>query len=238
VGGDSYSVGAAGGWILGGGLLEFEVVTPDCELRGVNTYENKDLFWSLRGGGPGFGLTSDPLHRPFQHEHKIYPIILPRPLKAYLLLKPMFSARSFSGHVLPPHRTPSTNSTIFATNLLASNSAGINRVNLNLQPIMVLSTNLMKVPEIMSLWEVDWHQSVCLRKEKVDPLVDLLAQGQLTPIGGGKVNNSVADATAVQPSSQNSTHHIVLGTGWLTDTPVSTRQLIKMGSTEGTEAGC
>lgn len=70
VGGTSYSVGAAGGWVLGGGhsslspqyglgvdnVLQFEIVTPDGQLRIVNQYQEKDLFWALRGGGTGFGV--------------------------------------------------------------------------------------------------------------------------------------------------------------------------------------
>jgi hypothetical protein len=88
VGGSSYSVGAAGGWVLGGGhsslspqyglgvdsefslielisflddfadVVQFEIVTPDGEVRKVNAYKNQDLFWALRGGGPGFGVSS------------------------------------------------------------------------------------------------------------------------------------------------------------------------------------
>jgi len=87
VGGIAYTVGAAGGWILGGGhsslspqyglgvdseflqgkfqllglidrvdVLQFEIVTPDGASRIANAYQNEDLFWALRGGGPGFGV--------------------------------------------------------------------------------------------------------------------------------------------------------------------------------------
>ncbi|KAI0045108.1 FAD-binding domain-containing protein [Auriscalpium vulgare] len=66
VGGDSNQVGAAGGWIQGGGhsvlsptyglgvdnLLEVEIVTPDGNLQTVNECTNPDLFWAIRGGGP------------------------------------------------------------------------------------------------------------------------------------------------------------------------------------------
>lgn len=37
-------------------VLEFEIVTPDGELRTANEYQETDLFWALRGGGPGFGV--------------------------------------------------------------------------------------------------------------------------------------------------------------------------------------
>jgi hypothetical protein len=37
-------------------VVQFEIVTPDGEVRKANAYKNKDLFWALRGGGPGFGV--------------------------------------------------------------------------------------------------------------------------------------------------------------------------------------
>ena len=66
-GGGCTSVGASGGFIQGsgfgsfskrfgtgaGGVLEFEVVTADGEIRVANASRNPDLFWALRGGGGG-----------------------------------------------------------------------------------------------------------------------------------------------------------------------------------------
>ncbi|KAF9451824.1 FAD-binding domain-containing protein [Macrolepiota fuliginosa MF-IS2] len=71
VGGSDKVVGAAGGWLQGGGqgalspslglgadrALEFKIVTPDGKLRIANECQNTDLFWALRGGGGGtFGV--------------------------------------------------------------------------------------------------------------------------------------------------------------------------------------
>jgi len=85
-GGGCTSVGAAGGFILGGGfgswskkfgtgaagLVEAEVVTADGQVRIANSCQNQDLFWALRGGGGGtFGvvtrvtLRTHPLPRMF-----------------------------------------------------------------------------------------------------------------------------------------------------------------------------
>ncbi len=65
------SVGAAGGWLLGGGhsalspsyglgvdnVLEFTLVTSTGTCLTANTYQHSDLFWALRGGGGGtFGV--------------------------------------------------------------------------------------------------------------------------------------------------------------------------------------
>ena len=72
-GGGCTSVGAAGGFTLGGGfgsfsrrfgtaagnVLELEVVTADGEIVVASANQNPDLFWALRGGGGGtFGIVA------------------------------------------------------------------------------------------------------------------------------------------------------------------------------------
>lgn len=72
-GGGCTSVGACGGFALGGGfgsfskkfgsgsggVLELEVVTADGQVLIANEFINPDLFWALRGGGGGtFGIVS------------------------------------------------------------------------------------------------------------------------------------------------------------------------------------
>jgi len=72
-GGGCTSVGTSGGFIQGGGfgsfskafgtgsggVLEFEVVTADGEVRVVNQHQDPDLFWALRGGGGStFGIVA------------------------------------------------------------------------------------------------------------------------------------------------------------------------------------
>jgi FAD/FMN-containing dehydrogenase len=66
-GGGCTTVGAAGGFTLGGGfgsfskrfgtaagnVLEVEAVTADGEIVVANAYQHPDLFWALRGGGGG-----------------------------------------------------------------------------------------------------------------------------------------------------------------------------------------
>ncbi|KAL1914784.1 uncharacterized protein VTP21DRAFT_7876 [Calcarisporiella thermophila] len=67
VGGADPSVGAAGGFVQGGGhgplspkyglsadnVLQYTVVTADGKLRVANECQNQDIFWALRGGGGG-----------------------------------------------------------------------------------------------------------------------------------------------------------------------------------------
>ncbi|KAF5339816.1 hypothetical protein D9611_009144 [Ephemerocybe angulata] len=72
------TVGAAGGWILGGGhsalspaygfgvdnVLEFKLVTADAKYLTVNAHNNPSLFWALKGGGGGtFGIVTSVTYR-------------------------------------------------------------------------------------------------------------------------------------------------------------------------------
>ncbi|KAG0236152.1 hypothetical protein BGW42_004036 [Actinomortierella wolfii] len=77
VGGADPTVGTSGGYCLSGGhsslsprhglcvdnVLQYKVVTADGKLRVANTYQNQDLFWALRGGGPGFGVVVEAVYR-------------------------------------------------------------------------------------------------------------------------------------------------------------------------------
>ncbi|KAJ5643994.1 uncharacterized protein N7484_006501 [Penicillium longicatenatum] len=80
IAGSSHSVGAAGGYIQGGGhspfgawkglasdnALEFELVVANGSLVTANMYQNTDLFWALRGGGGGtFGVVTRATIRTF-----------------------------------------------------------------------------------------------------------------------------------------------------------------------------
>lgn len=67
VAGSNPTVGMAGGWVLNGGhgvlsqghglgvdrVLEFKVVTPGLGEQIVNSCQNQELFWALRGAGAG-----------------------------------------------------------------------------------------------------------------------------------------------------------------------------------------
>ncbi|KAF5339756.1 hypothetical protein D9611_009136 [Ephemerocybe angulata] len=84
---DTGSVGAAGGWILGGGhsafsgkfglgvdnVLQFTLVNAKGEHVTANAHTNPTLFWALRGGGGGtFGITTTVTYRT----HPIVPLTL------------------------------------------------------------------------------------------------------------------------------------------------------------------
>ncbi|KDQ63536.1 hypothetical protein JAAARDRAFT_169472 [Jaapia argillacea MUCL 33604] len=74
------SVGAAGGWVLGGGhsalspayglgvdnVLQFTIVTSDGQHLVANANSHPDLFWALRGGGGGtFGVVTSVTYRTY-----------------------------------------------------------------------------------------------------------------------------------------------------------------------------
>ncbi len=79
-GGTATSVGAAGGFIQGGGygtwsrmygsaagnMLEAKVITANGQILTVNEYRYPDLFWALRGGGGGtFAIVANMTVRAF-----------------------------------------------------------------------------------------------------------------------------------------------------------------------------
>ncbi|TFY79238.1 hypothetical protein EWM64_g4777 [Hericium alpestre] len=74
------SVGASGGWPLGGGhsilshfyglgvdnILQLTVVLPNASHVVANAFENTDLFWALRGGGgPSFGVVTSTTYKTY-----------------------------------------------------------------------------------------------------------------------------------------------------------------------------
>ncbi|KAJ3039183.1 hypothetical protein HDV00_012506 [Rhizophlyctis rosea] len=71
------SVGASGGYVLGGGhsilspthglaidnILQFTLVMPTGKLITASSCQNTDIFWALRGGGGGFGILLSTTHK-------------------------------------------------------------------------------------------------------------------------------------------------------------------------------
>ncbi|KXN83406.1 6-hydroxy-D-nicotine oxidase [Leucoagaricus sp. SymC.cos] len=81
------SVGAAGGWIQGGGhsafsatyglgvdnAIQFTIVTPSGDHITTNAYEHSDLFWALRGGGAGsWGVITSVTYK----SHDLFPLVM------------------------------------------------------------------------------------------------------------------------------------------------------------------
>ncbi|OBT51152.1 hypothetical protein VE04_08193 [Pseudogymnoascus sp. 24MN13] len=81
MGGECPTVGAAGGFLQGGGVstfhsyarglavdnvLQYKVVVASGELITANAFQNQNLFWALRGGGGGtFGVVTEATVRVF-----------------------------------------------------------------------------------------------------------------------------------------------------------------------------
>ena len=79
LGGGCTSVGASGGFTLGGGfgswskkygtgaanLLQVKIVMADGRVLTANAYQNQDLFWALRGAGFGLGVVTQMTYRTY-----------------------------------------------------------------------------------------------------------------------------------------------------------------------------
>ncbi|KAG0027070.1 hypothetical protein BGZ81_005902 [Podila clonocystis] len=78
VGGAEATVGTSGGYCQGGGhsplsplhglcvdnVLQYKVVTANGKVQVANAYQNKDLFWALRGGGGStFGVVVEAIYK-------------------------------------------------------------------------------------------------------------------------------------------------------------------------------
>ncbi|KAF9011812.1 hypothetical protein BDQ17DRAFT_1503458 [Cyathus striatus] len=83
------TVGAAGGWVMGGGhsafasrhglgvdnVIQFTVVTANGDHITANAYQNADLFWALRGGGGGsWGVVTSVTYKT----HETFPMVMVR----------------------------------------------------------------------------------------------------------------------------------------------------------------
>jgi hypothetical protein len=90
IGGASGTVGATGGFLQGGGhgpltrwkglavdqVLEFEVIMANGRRERVNSCENSDLFWALRGGGAGtFAVVLSVVLRTYPSPSVVYSLL-------------------------------------------------------------------------------------------------------------------------------------------------------------------
>ncbi|KAF9979357.1 hypothetical protein BGZ73_000051 [Actinomortierella ambigua] len=129
VGGSTPTVGAAGGFCLGGGngvlskkhglcvdnVLQYKIVTADGELLVANAYQNQDLFWGLRGGGPGsFGVvvesvlrTHPPLRNILRAQVTIVSFFgstMDTILREFLARHPQWTEDGWSGYAFNVHK--------------------------------------------------------------------------------------------------------------------------------------
>ncbi|KAH7921264.1 FAD-binding domain-containing protein [Leucogyrophana mollusca] len=119
------SVGAAGGWLQGGGhsafaplhglgvdnVIEIKLVTAAGEYLTANTHQHSDLFWALRGGGGGtWGVLTSVTYQT----HPTFPIttvffnatatntaVMKKLFTEFVRIHPALSAASFGGYATP-----------------------------------------------------------------------------------------------------------------------------------------
>ncbi|GKZ26172.1 hypothetical protein AbraIFM66951_010044 [Aspergillus brasiliensis] len=77
-----YGVGAMG-------VCNYEVVLANSQIINANAYENPDLFWALKGGGPNFGIVTkvemNTIPNQIWTEVRIYPLTAAGQLRAALM---------------------------------------------------------------------------------------------------------------------------------------------------------
>ncbi|KIJ13630.1 hypothetical protein PAXINDRAFT_80827 [Paxillus involutus ATCC 200175] len=260
VGGMSFggSVGAAGGWLAGGGhsalsptyglgvdnAIEISVVLSTGEYLTVNSYQNSDLFWALRGGGGGtYGIVTSVTYRT-------YPSI---PLQLYefqanstnssamlqlvgelLRSQPQFTDDGWSGYGSISNQTLSfgymapnmTNETATATTQAWTNYA------LSLEPWGVTSGTVMySYPSFYDLYEPLFStgpsggvnlmfSSRLLSRDTVANKYKEVAQvlidcgATFNMIAGGKVNQIDPDSAGLNPAWRNAVVETVCGFSW------------------------
>jgi FAD/FMN-containing dehydrogenase len=52
--------------------VQYRIVTPSGEILNVNTEENSDLFWGLRGGGGNFGVVTEFIFKLHPQRKTVY----------------------------------------------------------------------------------------------------------------------------------------------------------------------
>ncbi|KAG8722046.1 hypothetical protein FRC09_006928 [Ceratobasidium sp. 395] len=154
VGGAANSVGAAGGWVQGGGhsplgslygmgvdnVLQFRVVNPNSQIVVANSCQNKDLFWALRGGGGGtWGVTLDVTYKTHPPLKQIVGmgitmnVTSPEKFKnlaeTFLRVLPSLSDQGIRGYGVWIARTT------FSISILHPNSPSIEHTNQTIAPI-------------------------------------------------------------------------------------------------------
>ncbi|KDQ14470.1 hypothetical protein BOTBODRAFT_342903 [Botryobasidium botryosum FD-172 SS1] len=152
LGGATSSVGAAGGWALGGGhsflspqyglgvdnILQFAVVTVDGRAQIANQCQNADLFWALRGGGGGLAVATSVTYKTYPAVKNLMTISLQATtnsdlytpfLSTILSLLPAWSDYNISGYTYTAVR--GTTATLFIPN----SDGNIAKTNTSLAPI-------------------------------------------------------------------------------------------------------
>jgi FAD/FMN-containing dehydrogenase len=116
------SVGAAGGWLLGGGhsilspqhglgvdnVVEINIVTSTGSYLTSNSHQHPDLFWALRGGGGGtFGVVTSvtyrthpsvPVTAAFFNSSATSPTTMKKLFTEFVRIHPALSDAGFAGY--------------------------------------------------------------------------------------------------------------------------------------------
>nr|VWO95894.1 N/A [Ganoderma boninense] len=167
------SVGAAGGWLLGGGhsalsptyglgvdnVLEISLVTAHGKHISANAYQHPDLFWALRGGGGGtFGVVTSMTYRtyPIVPTTLAFLVALVKTPEPNIAMKAAFTElvristdltdQGWGGYA---QFSPSANATVFFLGLLVPN-VFLDTANRTIQPYFNFVRSLTAKPDANS----------------------------------------------------------------------------------------
>ncbi|KAF5371346.1 hypothetical protein D9758_004187 [Tetrapyrgos nigripes] len=215
------SVGAAGGWISGGGhsafapqhglgidnAIQITIVTTSGEHLTANSHINSDLFWAVRGGGGG---TYSVLTSVTYRTHEITPLTA-------VIVASNFSLLAVKKDILTEHLKlwPGLSDAGWGSFLVLSNAVAISNTNLTL---------VLVVPNIS--W-ADTNATInpffdFVRDAQPDTFATTIPFGGFYSchVGGGKVSEIDPDSAGLNPAWRKAIVHMVVGSGWLSGSTV------------------
>ncbi|KAF9561165.1 FAD-binding domain-containing protein [Agrocybe pediades] len=174
VGGTDQTVGAAGGYLQGGGhssitpsagmaadrALQFKIVTTDGSVRTANACQNSDLFFALRGGGGGtFGVVMEATvlatpRRTYQIASINWPVgndaALPKIMAMFVDNATALATEGWGGYL-----TPSTGSFV-----ITNPNLSLSQAQKSVQSLIDLSTSLGGVSNVTTVGSfLDWFNA-------------------------------------------------------------------------------
>ncbi|KAG8765345.1 hypothetical protein FRC12_007544 [Ceratobasidium sp. 428] len=236
VGGGARSVGAAGGWLQGGGhsplgglhgmgvdnVLQFTVVKANGDIVSANRCKNKDLFWALRGGGGStYGIVLDvtyKTHPPLKNAIGVTFGInatdseqMIEAFKIFMRSLPTIMDKGLRGYVFF-----STN-TSFGGAFIHPNSPNVSVSNATFQGLWDWASNntgaTMDLSGTTHPTFFDWFNTYISQDVAI-------AASVWVGIGGGAVNDVDTQSTGLNPQwRKDALVSWTFGTGWTDDTP-------------------
>ncbi|KAH7921690.1 FAD-binding domain-containing protein [Leucogyrophana mollusca] len=237
------SVGAAGGWVLGGGhsalsptyglgvdnVVEMSVVLSTGEHLTVNSYQHSDLFWAMRGGGGGtYGILTSVTYRTYPSlpaqsvfftANATNSAVMQDLFTELLHIHPALSDAGWSGY------GAASNSTLYFLYMKLNGTEA--QANQTFDPFFAFAQNLTS-QGLTGLYYSGAGQngenvmfgSRLIPRETLEnqskELSDILFTNQLTWnfVAGGEVSKIDPNSVGVNPAWRKAIIHVIFGFNW------------------------